>query len=66
MPIVPTATYRELHPVSSEVPIYLWNMSGHPIEVPTKAIIGKVTPANQALLVVLPMETLGESACGPQ
>ena len=64
--IVPTATYGELHLGSSEVPIYLWNMSVHPIEVSSKALIDKVTPANQVLLVVLLMETLGQSACGPQ
>ena len=41
-------------------------MSAHPIEVPTKAIVGKVAPANQVLPVVLWMKTSGGSACGPQ
>ena len=36
------------------------------IEVPAKAIVGKVTLANQVLLVVHPMEIPGESTCGPQ
>ena len=35
-------------------------MSAHPIVVPTKAVVGKVTLANQVLPVVL-TETLGES-----
>ena len=41
-------------------------MSDYPIEVPTKAIVGKVTPANQVLPVVLPVETPGLSTCSPQ
>ena len=41
-------------------------MSAHPIEVSTKAIVGKVAPANQVLPVVLWMETSEGSACGPQ
>ena len=59
-------TYGELHPGSSGVPICLQNLSAHPIEVPTKAIVGKVTLANQVPLVVLPMETLGSSTPSPQ
>ena len=61
-----TATYGELHPGSSWVPICLRNMSAHPIEVPTQAIVGKVTPANQVPLVVLPTEVSGGAACDPQ
>ena len=49
--MVLTATYGKLHPGSS--------LSAHPKVVPTEAIVGKVTPANQVLLVVLPMETQG-------
>ena len=41
-------------------------LSAHPIIVPTKIVVGKVTPANRVPLVVLPMGTSGESACGPQ
>ena len=55
--MVPTVTYRELHPGPSQVQICLRNLRSNPIEVPAKAIVGKVTPANQVLLVVLLMET---------
>ena len=37
-----------------------------PMEVPTKAIVFKVTPANQVLPVVLPTETSGGSHHGPR
>ena len=47
-------------------PSCLRNLSAHPIEVPTKAIVDKVAPANQVPPVVLLMETSGSSACGPQ
>ena len=61
---VPTATYGELHPGSCRVPICLRNLSAHPIEVPAKAIVGWVTPANQVPPVVLPMEASGGSSHG--
>ena len=57
--MVPTATYWELLLGSSWVPICLRNLSAHPIEVQSKAIIGKVAPVNQILPVVLPTENLG-------
>ena len=41
--IVLTATYGELHQGSSWVPVYLRNLSAHPIVIPTKVIINKVT-----------------------
>ena len=63
--IVPTATYGELHLGSSQVPICLRNLRVHSIEVPTKAIVGKVALANQVPPVVLPMETPGGSTHGP-
>ena len=59
--VVPTATYGELHPWSSRVPICLRNLSAHPIEVLTKATVGQATPANQVPPVVLPMEASGGS-----
>ena len=49
---VPTATYGELHPGSSWVPVCLHNLSIHVVEVPTKTIIGQILPANQVLQVV--------------
>ena len=61
-----TATYGDLHPDFSQVPICLRNLSVHSIEVPTKTIIGKVALAKQVLPVVLLTETLGESMHGPQ
>ena len=41
-------------------------MSACPIGVPAKAIVGKVTPDNWVLPVVLPTETLGVATCNPQ
>ena len=55
-----------LHPGFSRVPICLRNLSAYPIEVPAKAIVGKVTPANQVPLVVLLMEASGGSTCDLQ
>ena len=45
--VVPTATYGELHPGSSRVPVYLHNLSAHAIDVPTKMVVGQIVPANQ-------------------
>ena len=45
--VVPIATYGELHPGSSRVPICLCNMSLCAVEVPAKTVVGQVTPANQ-------------------
>ena len=50
--VIPTATYGELHPGSSRVPVCLHNLSVHAVEVPTKTIIGQIVPANQVPLVV--------------
>ena len=44
--VVPTATYGELHPGSSRVPVCLHNLSACAVEVPTKAMVGQVVPAN--------------------
>ena len=48
------------------MPICLRNLSAHPIVIPAKVVIGKVTLANQVPLVVLLMWTSGESTHGPQ
>ena len=56
-----TATYGELHLCSSQVPICLSSPNAHFIEVPAKAVGGKVTAANQVLPVALPKETTGGS-----
>ena len=48
----PAATYGELHPGSSRVPVCLCNMSTHAIEIPAKTVVGQVIPANQVPLVV--------------
>ena len=56
--MVLTATYGELHPGSSWVPICLQNLSADSVEIPAKAVVGQVVPANQVLLVTFPVETL--------
>ena len=50
--VVPTATYGELHPGSSRVPVCLCNLSACAVEVPAKTVIGQIGPANQVPLVV--------------
>ena len=50
--VVPIATYGELHPGSSRVPICLCNMSAHAMEIPAKTVVGQVIPANQVPPVV--------------
>ena len=55
------ATYGELHPGSSRVPICLHNLSTHTVEIPTKAVVGHITPANQVPLVVHPTRTGSKS-----
>ena len=50
--VVPIATYGELHPGSSRVPVCLHNMSTHAMEIPAKTVVGQVIPANQVPLVV--------------
>ena len=59
--VVPIATYGELHPGSSRVPICLCNMSPHAMEVPAKTVVGQVIPANQVPLVVHPTRTTKET-----
>ena len=60
--VVPTATYGELHPGSSRVPICLCNLSAHTMEISTKAMVGQVAPANQVPLVVHPTRTTEETS----
>ena len=50
--MVPMATYGELHPGSSRVPICLHNLSTCAMEIPTKAMVGQVVSANQVPPVV--------------
>ena len=50
--VVPTVTYGELHPWSSRVPICWHNLSSHTMEIPAKAMVKQVAPANQLPLVV--------------
>ena len=59
--VVPTATYGELNTGSSRVPICLHNLSIHTVEIPAKAMVGQVTPANQVPPVVHPTRTSEES-----
>ena len=50
--VVPIATYGELHPGSSRVPVCLCNLSAHAMEIPAKTVVVQVIPANQVPLVV--------------
>ena len=59
--VVPIATYGELHPGSSRVPICLCNMSTCAMEIPAKTVVGQVIPANQVPLVVHPTRTAKEA-----
>ena len=59
--VVPIATYGELHPGSSRVPICLCNMSSCAMEVPAKTVVGQVIPANQVPLVLHPTRTTAET-----
>ena len=59
--VVPTATYGELHPGSSRVPVCLHNLSAHAMEVPTKTVNGQIVPANQVPLVIHLSRTAAET-----
>ena len=59
--VISTATYGELHPGSSRVPVCLHNLSAHAMEVPAKTIIGQIVPANQVPPVVHPTRTAVET-----
>ena len=59
--VVPMVTYRELHLGSSRVPIFLCNLSAHTMEIPSKAVVGQIAPANQVQPVVHPAITSKES-----
>ena len=59
--VVPIATYGELHPGSLRVPVCLWNMSAHAMEIPAKTVVGQVIPANQVPPVVHPTRTVEET-----
>ena len=59
--VVPTATYGELHPGSSRVPVCLHNLSTHAMDIPTKTVIGQIVPANQVPPVVLQTRTTTET-----
>ena len=63
--VVPIATYGELHPGSSRVPISLHNMSTHAVEIPAKMVVGLVIPANQVPMVVHPTRTAKEATINP-
>ena len=59
--VAQTATYGELHPGFSRVPICLHNLNTHTVEIPTKAVVGQAVPANQVPPVVHPTWTTEES-----
>ena len=64
--VVPMVTYGELHLGSSRVPICLCNLSVHTVEIPGKAVVGQVVPANQVPSVVHPTRTSNESNHKPK
>ena len=59
--VVPTATHGELCPGSSRVPVCLHNLSAHAVEIPTKTVVGQVTPTKQVPPVVHPTRTAKET-----
>ena len=59
--VVPTATYGELHPGSSRIPVCLHNLSTHAVDVAAKMVIRQVVPANQVCPVVHPTRTAPET-----
>ena len=59
--VVPIATYRELHPGSSRVPVCLLNLSTCAMEIPAKKVVGQVIPANQLPWVVQLTRTVEET-----
>ena len=59
--VVPIATYGELDPGSSRVPVCLCNMSARAMETPAKTVVGQVIPTNQVPPVVHPTRTAAES-----
>ena len=63
--VVPMPTYEELHPGSSRVPICLHNLNTYTTEIPTKAVVGQVVPANQVPLVGHLTRTTKESKQKP-
>ena len=64
--VVPTVTYEELHPGFSKVSICLCILSARTMEIPTKAMVGQVVPANHLPLVVHPSRTSKDSYNKPQ
>ena len=59
--VVSIATYGELHPGSSRVPVCLCNLSAHAVEIPAKTVVGKVIHASQVPPVVHPTRTAKET-----
>ena len=64
--VVLIVTYGELPPGSSWIPICLCNLSALSNKIPTKIVLGRVMPANQVPLVVLPTGTSEKSNSNPQ
>ena len=59
--VVHIATYGELHPGSSRVPVCLCNLSTRAMEIRVKTMVGQVIPANQIPVVVHPTRTAKET-----
>ena len=65
VPMVLPATYGKLNPGSKWVSICLRNLSAHPIVIPTKVVMVRVTLANQVPQLVLLTGSSGESGHSP-
>ena len=59
--VVPTASYGELQPGPSRVPVFLHNLSADAVDIPVKIVIGQIVPANQVPLVVHLTRTAAET-----
>ena len=64
--VVSTATYGELLPGSSRVPVCLDNLSACTVDVPAKMVIGQIVPASQVPPVVHLTRTAAETKCPVQ
>ena len=63
--VVPIATYEELHPGSSRVPVCLHNLSARAMEISAKTVVGQIIPTNQIPLVDHSTRTTKETVNKP-
>ena len=63
--VVPMPTYEELHPGSLRVPICLYNLNIHAMEIPAKAVDRQDVPGNQVPPVIHLTRTTEEAKQKP-